>query len=223
MIKLFLQLLFIFFPWSIRRKLLEFFFKYKIHNSPKIGKSIILAKYLEMHKDSRIHNFTFCKKIDRLILYEDSGIANFNFITGFSTSNKNVFSNVKERKCELIMNKSSGITSRHFIDCNGGVYIGEFTTIAGIRTQILTHSIDVYNNIQTTASVHIGKYCFIGTGCIILPNTSIPDYSILGAGSVVTKRFTESNKLYAGNPAKPIKNIDNNKVLYFHRSKHYVG
>lgn len=66
------------------------------------------------------------------------------YITGYSVLNKSVFQSVANRRCELILEESAGITSRHYIDCNGGVYIGAFTTVAGIKSQILTHSINIY-------------------------------------------------------------------------------
>ena len=50
----------------------------------------------------------------------------------------------------------------------------------------------------------------------------MPDYSILGAGSVLTKAYSETGMLYAGNPAKAIKKIDIDTTLYFHREKHVV-
>lgn len=217
-----LQFLTIWLPWEIRRILLIKLNGYKIHKTAKIGKSIIFPQHLEMAENSRIHNFVICKNIDRLILKEDSGIATMTYITGFNTKMKNYFKNVKDRRCELILGKSAGITSRHYIDCNGGVYIGDFTTVAGIRSQILTHSIDVYKNCQSTAPIFIGDFCFIGTGCILLPGTRLPSYSILGAGSVLTKSYSDDAMLYAGNPAKPIKKINKENTLYFHRKKHIV-
>lgn len=220
--KIMLQILIIWLPWSIRRKLLILIYGYKIHPTARIGKSIIFPLILEMKENSRIHHFVICKSIDRLFMNEDSGIATMTFITGFNTREGKFFSHVADRKCELVLGKSAGITSRHFIDCNGGIYIGDFTTVAGIRSQILTHSIDVYKNRQHTAPVYIGKYCFLGTGCILLPGTKLPDYSILGAGAVLTKAFKQTGMLYGGNPAKPIKKIDIDATLYFQREKHVV-
>ncbi|MBK6282668.1 MAG: acyltransferase [Draconibacterium sp.] len=222
MMKILFQLLIIWLPWSIRRKLLSMFYGYKIHPTARIGKSLIFPVKLEMAAHSRIHNLVICKQIDRLVLNEDSGIATMTFITGFKTGGNNYFKHVENRQCELILGKSAGITSRHFIDCNGGVYIGDFTTVAGIRSQILTHSIDIYKNRQHTSPIHIGKYCFLGTGCILLPGTKLPDYSILGAGSVLTKEFEQTGMLYGGNPSKPIKKLEVNDTLYFQREKHVV-
>ena len=49
-----------------------------------------------------------------------------------------------------------------------------------------------------------------------LPGTSIPDRCIVGAGSVVTKKFTEPGKVIAGNPARVICDLDD----YLNKHKH---
>ena len=118
--KILFQLLIICLPWAIRRKLLILFFGYKIHPTARIGKSLIFPKKLEMEAHSRIHHLVICKQIDSLVLSEDSGIATMTYITGFKTAGNNFFKEVKNRRCELILGKSAGITSRHFVDCNGG-------------------------------------------------------------------------------------------------------
>ena len=51
---------------------------------------------------------------------------------------------------------------------------------------------------------HIGKYCFIGCGSIIMPSVKIGDHCIVGAGSVVTKDVPP-NSIVAGNPAKVVR------------------
>lgn len=58
-----------------------------------------------------------------------------------------------------------------------------------------------------TKKVEIGDYVWIGVRTIILPGCKIGDNVVIGAGSVVTKNL-ESGGVYAGNPAKWIKNFD---------------
>lgn len=50
--------------------------------------------------------------------------------------------------------------------------------------------------------VYIGKHVWIGRKVIIGKGVSIQDNSVIGAGSVVTKAFNESNVIIAGNPAR---------------------
>lgn len=55
-------------------------------------------------------------------------------------------------------------------------------------------------------SICIGKNTWIGANVIILPNVKIGDNVVIGAGSVITKDI-EDNTVYAGNPARKIKEI----------------
>lgn len=55
--------------------------------------------------------------------------------------------------------------------------------------------------------VIIGRGAFIGVNSIILPNITIGECAIIGAGSVVTKDIPPF-QIYAGNPAKFIKKIN---------------
>lgn len=49
--------------------------------------------------------------------------------------------------------------------------------------------------------------CWIGTGAIILPDITIGEMSVIGAGSVVTKDVS-SYTVVAGVPAKEIRKLD---------------
>ena len=94
--------------------------------------------------------------------------------------------------------------------------MGAFATEAGFRSQLLSHSIDLEKNRQNASPISIGERCFVGTGCIVLAGAKLPAYSVLGAGAVLNKAFTESHMLYAGQPAKPLKQLDSS-YLYFVR------
>lgn len=52
--------------------------------------------------------------------------------------------------------------------------------------------------------VNIGNRCFIGADSIIMPGVTLADYTVVGAGSVVTRSTNEPGLVIAGNPAKVI-------------------
>ena len=56
------------------------------------------------------------------------------------------------------------------------------------------------------ADIVIEDGCWIGAGAIILPGVTIKMGVVVAAGSVVTKDC-EENCLYAGNPARKIKEL----------------
>jgi acetyltransferase-like isoleucine patch superfamily enzyme len=203
--KALLSIILFFFPWPLRRWALTRLFGYQIHATARIGFSMILVDKLEMGPRSRIANLTVCKGLALLQMGEWSSIGNLNQITGFPANDRSYFGADRDRRPELILGRHSAVTERHIIDCTDSVRIGDFATFAGYRSQILTHSLDLDELRQTAKPVAIGDYCFVGTGSILLSGTALPDYSVLGAGSLLNATYTETHFLYAGIPARPIK------------------
>lgn len=200
-------------------------YDYEIHPSARIGFSIILAKKCRMHRNSSIGHLTICKSIDRLEIGENSGIGTRNFITGFSTISSAVikyghFRHITNRKCELVIGNHVGITSRHYFDCNGGIYIGDYCQIAGFETAFLTHSIDLEKNRQDAAPIIIGPYSFVGTRVTLIKGAEIPAYSIVAACSMVNKKFTQEYSLYGGVPCRLIKVVK--EYDFFKRNTGFV-
>ncbi len=77
-----------------------------------------------------------------------------------------------------------------------GVHVGAFTAIAR-GAIILTH--DFVN--REWKDTHIGKNCFLGYNCIVLPGITVGDHCIIAANSLVG-RNVPSNSVVMGNPAK---------------------
>jgi acetyltransferase-like isoleucine patch superfamily enzyme len=197
-------------------------FRYEIHPSAKIGFSFVLPDHLEMGAGARIGHLTMCKGISLLKMGEQSRIGNLNWITGFPAANKTFFMDEPHRRPELIVGEHTAITNRHLIDCTGSVRIGRFTTFAGFRSQILTHTIDLYRCRQSSKPITIGDYCFVGTNCVLLGGSALPDYSVLAASSLLNKDHSETHQVYAGTPAKPVKPLPQD-TAYFSRATGFVN
>ena len=114
---------------------------------------------------------------------------------------------------------SPGYSPGNYIQAMGKLYIGDYTQIAP-NVGIITGNHELTDNRNhVLKNVSIGKYCWIGMGAIILPGVVLGDYTIVAAGSVVTKSFENGFQVIGGNPAKQIKKI-NEKECVFHKSEY---
>ena len=212
-----INLLIVFLPWTIRRYILNKYYHYKIHPTAHIGLSYIYPKQLIMAEGARIGHLNVAIHLEKIQMDKNCSISQKNWITGFPLKDKSNFQDFPDRKPYLIMKEDSSITKQHHIDCTDMVIVGEFTTIAGYGTQILSHSFSLEKNSQACAPIQIGHHCWVGTRSIILPGSVLPSQSVLGAGAVLQKKYMESFVLYGGVPAKYIKKIDET-YEFFHRT-----
>jgi len=127
----------------------------------------------------------------------------------------------RQQKCiffvkgHLVIKDNVGISSVAVV-CHNSITIGNNVLIGGNTVIYDTdfHSMDylertgtpeILSNVKT-APVFIDDNAFIGAHSIILKGVTIGKNSIIGAGSLVSKSIPP-NEIWAGNPAKKIKDI----------------
>jgi acetyltransferase-like isoleucine patch superfamily enzyme len=160
--------------------------------------------------------------LDELDMGKMASIGRGNWITGFVTGTKSPhFAHQPNRRAQLLLGDHTAITKYHHIDCTNRITIGPFATIAGYHSQLLSHSIDLHHNRQHSEPITIGAYCFVGSNCVILGGSQLPDHSVLGALSLLNKVYSDPWSLYAGQPARWLKAIDAD-AAYFSRDQGYV-
>ena len=97
---------------------------------------------------------------------------------------------------------SNIVTSESYL-----IEIGDNVTISN-GVQLITHDNSICKVCpeltDTFGFIHIGDNSFIGAKTVILPGVSLPNNTIVGSGSVVTKSFSEERMIIAGNPAKQV-------------------
>jgi acetyltransferase-like isoleucine patch superfamily enzyme len=220
-VKTVLMLFSLLLPWHLRRAFLESQFGFQIHPTARIGLAWIFPNRLIMEEGSAIGAATVCKGVDLVHLKAHAIIGRGNWITGFPLSDSKHFAHQTDRRPELIVGEHSAITNRHLLDCTNSVTIGRFTTFAGFHSQIISHSIDLEENRQSSEPVRVGDYCFVGSNCVLLGGSALPDFCVLGAKSLLNKAFTETCQLYGGVPARPIKALSRD-CKYFQRTEGFV-
>ena len=197
-------------PWGVRRAVLNSVFGYEIAQSSSIGLSWIEARRLVMGDGARIGNLNVFRGLDLLQLGDHAVTGGLNWVAGEAAPTG-----------ELVLGPHSAVTARHYIDCTSRVEIGEFATVAGWRSVLLTRGVDLASGTVYAAPISIGRYCFVGSSCVVLPGAQLPDYSVLGAASVLRAGLTDTYRLYAGSPARPLRAVAPN-VGYFARREGVV-
>lgn len=217
-----LKLTLVILPWPIKRFFLQRLFGFKLSPTAHIGFAWIYPSRLYMAAGSRICSFSVAINLDSLKLGKLAFIGRSNWITGFPTgTNSRHFTHQHHRISELCLGAHAAITKHHHIDATNRICIGSYSTIAGYRSQLLSHSIDLHNNRQHSEPILIGTYSFVGSNCVILGGSILPHHSVLGALSLLNKPFSEPWSVYAGQPAVRRKLI-NQTSSYFSRQFGFV-
>ncbi|WP_077000124.1 hypothetical protein [Variovorax sp. KK3] len=215
-----LGLLVVLLPWSLKRRALRRFWGYQVADNARIGLSYVFPGELVMDEGATIGHFNVAIHLGRLECGAHSVIDRSNWITGHPPAGAH-FTHRTGRDPTLTLGAHAAITKKHIIDCTDRVDIGAFTTIAGYYSQIITHGINVVDNRQDCKPIRIGAYCLVGTRVTVLGGATLPDRSMLGAGSVLNKAHVEPHQVYAGSPAVAVKPIDP-QAAYFHRDRGFV-
>ena len=201
-----------------------FFKKYKVvgKNNRIIiktdNKDIVLTKYkkvagLDIEIIGSNNTITLTPettfKSSKIII--DANNANISFGTSPEINNLSVFVRLGKNQ-KLKWGNGSTITGGYVELCetDAAVTIGQDCMIGwhvsivatDFHTVLDKKSIRVLNG---PGNVVIGNKCWIGHGVRLLKNANIPDNTIVGAESVVTKKFKDNYTVIAGNSAKVVK------------------
>jgi carbonic anhydrase/acetyltransferase-like protein (isoleucine patch superfamily) len=192
-----------------------------IHPTAYVGRSIVLVGHLSMGPGASIGPLNVIKDLEELRLAEGASIASRNWITGFPRNADpaaDPFPHSPDRRPSLIMGRYAMITMAHEIDCSDRVQIGDFSSLAGFRCTILTHSLNLVRDRFVTGPVEIGAHAAVMSGSTLLSGTRVPPRSIVSAGSVVNTPLTEELTFYSGNPAEAVRSLPET-IGFFHRGE----
>ena len=106
-----------------------------------------------------------------------------------------------------------------YIQAIGSIVIGDYTQIAPGVGLISSNHDKADLRRHEPGRIEIGAYSWIGHNATILPDVTLGDFTIVGAGAVVTKSFPDGYQVVAGNPARVIGALDPAACIR-HRSRH---
>ena len=111
---------------------------------------------------------------------------------------KNYF-NLHRNKSEIILSEGKNL----FIGDKGAFSFGLFFRTADPH---LIYDNSTHKRINDSKSIYIGDHVWIGQNATILKGSNIHSGSIIGTQSVISNKKINSNEIWAGVPAKKLKN-----------------
>jgi acetyltransferase-like isoleucine patch superfamily enzyme len=114
-----------------------------------------------------------------------------------------------------------GDSPYNYIEASNGLTIGDYTNISP-NVGIISANHDLIDNaiVLTAPPISIGKFCWIGMNAVILPGVQLGDFTIVGAGAIVSRSFPDGYCVIAGNPAKIINHLDKKACEQFAQTKY---
>lgn len=205
-----------FFPLPLKRVTYRHLLGYRIGKNVTIGLSIIDAADCVIEDSVTIGHFNLVIGVKKLVVGDHVKIGHLNIIRGGDEVNLGRYSEIMRRneinsipEPEIVnvadprffLGEGSIITAEHKIDFTDRVRIGRRSILGGRNSSLWTH------NRQRTMPIEIGSLAYIGSEIRVAPGGTIPSRCIVGIGSVITAELAEEGYLFAGVPAKPVKEL----------------
>jgi acetyltransferase-like isoleucine patch superfamily enzyme len=206
---------FAFLPMSLKRLVARWVYGWEIHPTAYIGPSVLTVRHLSMGAGASIGGRNTITNVNRLLMGEGASIGSGNMVKGWWDHPTQPLS---ERDPSLVLGDHAQIASYHYIDCVDTLELGPHAAIAGFRSTVLTHSIDLVRDKYVVGPVILGECAAVMSGCMLLAGTRVPPRSIVAAGSVVDTKLSAELTLYRGNPAVAVRELPE-RLGYFQRGR----
>ena len=161
-------------PSRLKGRLGRWLLGWDVHPTAYIGRSMIRVEHLAMGPGASIGPLNVIRDLEELRLGEGRSIASRNWITGFPRATdhaSDAFPHSPNRRPCLILGRYAMITVAHDIDCSDRVEIGDYSSLAGFRCTVLTHSLNLVRDRFVTAPVEIGAHAAVMSGSTLLSGT----------------------------------------------------
>jgi acetyltransferase-like isoleucine patch superfamily enzyme len=200
----------------MKRPLYRLLFGYRIGKRVRIGFSVIDVEKCTIEDDVVIGHMNVFVGTKELIIRDHARIGHLNIIRGGDEVKLGRYSEiirlneinsipepdvVNEIDPRFILGDGSIVVASHKIDFTDRVEFGKRVILGGRNSSLWTH------NRQMTKPITIGDYAYVGSEIRVAPGGEIPPRSVVGIGSVITKKLEGENNLIAGVPAKVVNSL----------------
>ena len=217
--RLLLAALAVLLPSGARRFVLTRLLGHDIHPEATVGRAFVDVDHLVMGDRARIGHLVAIRGCEEVRLGTGAVIHLLVWVNSVRASTG--YFPGSTRRPALVMGDHALITMLHFIDACDLVQLDDYACIAGYGTIVQTHAVDMDQLKQATSPVRIGHHSLVATRGLLLPGADVPDRAVVAAGAVVGGRL-EGHKIFAGVPAKPVRDVDLDGALFTRQNFSHV-
>ncbi len=160
-----------------------------------IGPCLVLRLgHVDIGSGAYIGSCNVLRDLATLTLGEHTEIMHWNWVTASRLLGE------AGAPCLLQLGPHSNITSRHYIDCSGGIRVGTTSAIGGVRSTLITHGISVMSwpartlrktNDCTLGPIEIGDYCLLSSNVQVSPGTVVGSRIVVGMGATIAGQLVD--------------------------------
>jgi acetyltransferase-like isoleucine patch superfamily enzyme len=161
----------------------------------RIGPCLVLrVDNVDLGGGANIGSFNVIRDLAALTLGEHAEICHWNWVTAARPLGE------AGAPCLLHLGPNSNITSRHYLDCTGGIRVGTHSAIAGVRSTLITHGASPMSwpartlrksNDPTFGPIEIGDYCLISSNVQVSPGTVVGSRIVVGMGATIAGQLLD--------------------------------
>lgn len=200
---------------------------HSVRHGARIGVSLLVVERLALEKNTTIGHFNIIVA-RRVLLRSQAYIGSLNTVArgmslrfaeqaALGNRNKVVGGRAPRpyRPPILRLGRLAKITSDHYLEMAERITFGDYTTLAGVRSQIWTHGWihdeTGRGRVLITGPVLLGHNVYIGSGSIINCGVRIADAVSVGAGVCISKSLDKAG-VYVSQPLRFIDRRPNERL-----------
>lgn len=172
-----------------------------------VERYLLLKKGVSIRKDSYIKRPYFIEGGKYIQIGNNVSISPYSKISCFDYYSGNRYCPSIKIGDGVFINRFVTILSADELEIGSYTFIGSYVSITNENHGTIPCDVCYGSQSLLSAPVSIGRNCWIGDHVTILPGTTIGEYSIIGAGSVVSKSIPAFS-IAVGIPAKIVKQWD---------------
>jgi acetyltransferase-like isoleucine patch superfamily enzyme len=185
-----------------------------IHPSALIGICLVRhVRRFELAEGAKIGHFNLFGGLDLVRMGRGSRIIHYNqFVSGITLEDGEEAGSDRRT---FRMGDNSHIITSHFLDCSGGLIVGDDCWMTGVRSTVLTHAFDPAEGGIILEPVELKKGSIVATSCTLLPGAVVGEGALVAAGSAVwTRQQLAPAHLHGGVPARRLSPVEIAPDLY---------